>query len=144
MGLLVSIVETRHGRNSFVGRCEVLADSRWRLSPHHLLNHFLNCGSISTIYPSPDDQESALKLRNAGNFYGTTEETGNEAYGTVFQVTTNRTLTSLASFFAFGGNVYPSALTLGNDGNFYGTTEGGGSVGASYGDGTVFKVTTNG
>ena len=100
--------------------------------------------SFSTIYPSPDDPEAALTLGNDGNFYGTTEETGNEAYGTVFQVTTNRTLTSLASFFAFGGNVYPSALTLGNDGNFYGTTEGGGSVGASYGDGTVFKVTTNG
>ena len=100
--------------------------------------------SFSSIYPNPDDPEAALTLGNDGNFYGTTEETGNEAYGTVFQVTTNRTLTSLASFYAFGGNVYPSALTLGNDGNFYGTTEGGGSVGASYGDGTVFKVTTNG
>jgi uncharacterized repeat protein (TIGR03803 family) len=42
-----------------------------------------------------------------------------------------------------GGNdgAYPfGALTLGNDGKFYGTSSGGGSAG----DGTVFKVTTNG
>jgi uncharacterized repeat protein (TIGR03803 family) len=63
--------------------------------------------------------------------------------GTVFKVTTNGILTTIAnsSYFA-----YPSALTLGNDGNFYGTTDEGGNTNSAYpnGMGTIFQVTTNG
>jgi uncharacterized repeat protein (TIGR03803 family) len=86
---------------------------------------------------------AALTLGTDGNFYGTTEEGGSGYCGTVFKVTTNGTLTNLVSFagITYGEGAKPYAgLTLGNDGNFYGTTEQGGSSG----DGTVFKVTTNG
>jgi len=90
--------------------------------------------------------EAALTPGADGNFYGTTWWGGSSYNGTVFKVTTNGTLTSLASFNGFSG-AHPedganpqAALTLGNDGNFYGTTSGGGN-----GDfGTVFKMTTNG
>jgi uncharacterized repeat protein (TIGR03803 family) len=87
---------------------------------------------------------AALTLGTDGNFYGTTGgyNSGSSGYGTVFQVTTNGTLTTLASF-NYANGAYPQGLTLGTDGNFYGTTESGGSS-SSNNCGTVFKVTTNG
>jgi uncharacterized repeat protein (TIGR03803 family) len=93
-----------------------------------------------------------LTLGNDGNFYGTTSYGGIsnsrnfDGMGTVFQVTTNGTLTTLASF-NFTNGAYPqNGLTLGNDGNFYGTTEQGGITNSAYpyGRETVFQVTTNG
>jgi uncharacterized repeat protein (TIGR03803 family) len=75
-----------------------------------------------------------------GGFYGTTGGGGSSGYGTVFRVTTNGVLTSLASLTNTNGANPYSALTLGPDGNFYGTTVYGGSSGI----GTVFRVTTNG
>ncbi|MGA2853702.1 MAG: choice-of-anchor tandem repeat GloVer-containing protein [Verrucomicrobiota bacterium] len=84
---------------------------------------------------------NGLTLGTDGNFYGTTAVGGNtnlnEVYGsgTVFQVTTNGTLTTLVSFNNTNG-ANPNALTLGGDGNFYGTTSSGGSSG----DGTVFRL----
>jgi uncharacterized repeat protein (TIGR03803 family) len=90
---------------------------------------------------------NALTLGNDGNFYGTTYQGGDTnldygyGVGTVFKVTTNGTLTMLVSF-NFTNGAYPqAALTLGTDGNFYGTTPCGGDRG---GNGTVFRVTTNG
>jgi uncharacterized repeat protein (TIGR03803 family) len=96
---------------------------------------------------------AALTLGNDGNFYGTSGEggytnyntdSGADGYGTVFKMTTNGVLTTLAKFANTNGS-YPFGLTLGNDGNFYGTTAQGGTNDVTYGgDGTVFKVTTNG
>lgn len=83
-----------------------------------------------------------LTLANDGNFYGTTQGGGNLAlnggygYGTVFKVSTNGDLTTLASFHGYDGDNPWGELTLGSDGNFYGTTLAGGSHGA----GTVFKL----
>ncbi len=91
-------------------------------------------GLIPPIYPM-----AGLTLGSDGNFYGTTVQ-GGRGFGTVFKMTINGTLTTLAAFNSTNG-AYPQAgLTLGNDGNFYGTT----SQGGSSGPGTVFKVTTNG
>ena len=70
-----------------------------------------------------------------GSFYCTTTSGGtNGGYGTVFKVTTNGTLTALASFAGTNGSDPQAGLTLGNDGNFYGTTVDGGTNGG-FGDG---------
>ena len=88
---------------------------------------------------------SGLTHANDGSFYGTTAYGGNTnlnggfGFGTLFQVTTNGTLTTLVSFNATNV-VAPNGLAQGNDGNFYGTTQYGG--GDNYG--TVFRLTSNG
>ncbi len=81
-----------------------------------------------------------------GNFYGTTYGGGANNGGTVFQLTSNGTLTTLYSFCAQGGSScvdgqYPSAaLVQGNDGNLYGTTSAGGANAL----GTIFNITPSG
>jgi uncharacterized repeat protein (TIGR03803 family) len=75
-----------------------------------------------------------------GNFYGTTVEFGSGGSGTVFELATNGTLTTLASFDGANGSYPQAGLIQGLDGNLYGTTVDGGSNGY----GTVFCVTTNG
>jgi uncharacterized repeat protein (TIGR03803 family) len=79
-----------------------------------------------------------------GNLYGTTQQNG-FAYGTVFDVTTNGTLTSLYSFCPSGppcvDGSYPVAgLVLAANGDLYGTTESGGMDDS----GTAFKITLTG
>src|ERR1035441_1246542 len=83
-------------------------------------------------------------------FYGTTFQggTGTSADGTVFRVTANGVLATLASF-TYSGSVYPNGafpragLVQGSDGNFYGVASEGGANNnnSNTGDGTVFKVT---
>ena len=75
-----------------------------------------------------------------GNFYGTTADGGANYDGTVFRMTTNGTLTTLASFNYTNGASPYGGLVQSTDGNFYGTT----AEGGTYGDGTVFRLTTNG
>jgi uncharacterized repeat protein (TIGR03803 family) len=82
-----------------------------------------------------------------GKFYGTTDRGGTNDEGTVFQINTNRVLTSLYSFGAIlnadnspldGG--YPiGPLVQGSDGSFYGTTSLGGTNDDD--EGTVFRLT---
>jgi len=61
----------------------------------------------------------------------------------VFRVSTNGAITDLVSF-AGGNGAYPiAALILGSNGVFYGTTSGLG-FNEPVGNGTVFRVTTNG
>ena len=65
---------------------------------------------------------------------------GQNNYGTVFSLTTNGTLTTLAAF-NYANGAYPEAGVIqGVDGNFYGTTLQGGAQGY----GTVFCLGTNG
>jgi uncharacterized repeat protein (TIGR03803 family) len=87
-----------------------------------------------------------------GNFYCTTYLGGNltlnngAGRGTVFKMTPDGTLTTLVQFnVANGGHPY-AGLVQGSDGDFYGTTYWGGNLALNNGagDGTVFKVTTNG
>jgi len=84
---------------------------------------------------------SALVQGADGNFYGTTQYGGTNADGTVFRMTTNGALFTLASFdyYVTGGNPW-GGLAQGTDGNFYGTTTSGGAGEL----GTVFRMTTNG
>jgi len=96
-----------------------------------------------------------LTLGPDGNLYGTTSDSYLYLYtvfpgftinipsgnGTIFQITTNGTLTTLVDFDNYTAGVTPNAkLTLGPDGNFYGVTYTGGSDNL----GTIFEVTTNG
>jgi uncharacterized repeat protein (TIGR03803 family) len=79
-----------------------------------------------------------------GNFYGTTQQGGNNACsggcGTVFRLTREGKLTTLHSFDGTDGEYCAAGLVQANDGNFYGTVEQGGANG----DGTVFKITLSG
>jgi uncharacterized repeat protein (TIGR03803 family) len=91
-----------------------------------------------------------LTLAPDGNFYGTTEYGGTNfgtqaisgglGGGTVFRVTTNGLLTTLATFAVTNGQSPHAGLTWGPGGLFYGTTASGGP----FGDGTIFSVTTSG
>jgi len=76
-----------------------------------------------------------------GNLYGTTTEGGTNGYGTIFRVTKSGAVIPLYSFTdSYDGASPYSGLTRAGDGNLYGTTTDGGTNG----DGTVFRVTTNG
>jgi len=129
-------------------------------------------GVISTLYSFSGGDDGYLPIAGLvhgsdGNFYGTTCFGGTYGtgvagdglgYGTVFKITTNGTLTTLASFNGTNGASPFAGLIQGTDGNFYGTTFAGGQ-GLSVmwppflngfddsvpnGAGTVFMMTTNG
>jgi uncharacterized repeat protein (TIGR03803 family) len=77
------------------------------------------------------------------NFYGTTAMGGFYSCGTLFEITTNGTVTSLHTFTG-GDGCYPQAtLVQGDDGNLYGTALAGGAHNG-YNAGTAFKVSQNG
>jgi uncharacterized repeat protein (TIGR03803 family) len=79
-----------------------------------------------------------------GNFYGTAAEGGANGHGTVFQLTSGGTLTTLYSFCSLAscadGSVPEGALVQGTDGNFYGTTQ----IAGANNYGTIFKITSTG
>jgi len=80
-----------------------------------------------------------------GYLYGTATTGGFNGYGTVFKILPGsaNAPVRLVDFTGSTGTkrgTNPSALIRAKDGNFYGTTEGGGS----YGNGSVFKLTTAG
>jgi uncharacterized repeat protein (TIGR03803 family) len=91
--------------------------------------------------------ETGLVQGSDGNFYGTTY-TGGAYYpasgGTVFQITTNGSLTTLFSFNSFTNGVNPlGGLVQGTNGYFYGTTSAGGPP-SNQGNGTVFRFSLGG
>jgi uncharacterized repeat protein (TIGR03803 family) len=87
--------------------------------------------------------EAGVVLGADGAYYGTTEAGGAFNYGAVFRVTTNGVITPVVSF-AGGNGAYPlTSLLPGSNGVFYGTTSGS-FDNQTNGDGTVFRVTTNG
>jgi uncharacterized repeat protein (TIGR03803 family) len=108
-------------------------------------------GVLSVVTPfcsySGTEPRGGLVQDSDGSFYGTTSLGGtNELYGTVFNLTTNGTLNTLASFSGTNGREPDTQLIKLSDGDFYGTTDEGGLTSTNYGAGmgTVFKVTTNG
>jgi uncharacterized repeat protein (TIGR03803 family) len=95
-------------------------------------------------FPATPSPRSSLVQGSDGALYGTTVGGGQYGHGSVFRVTTNGELTTLASF-AFTNGASPMAgLAQGDDGAFYGTTCYGGNFGPGYRYGTVFRVTTDG
>jgi len=89
-----------------------------------------------------------------GDFYGTTwagNHDGNDYSGTVFQITSTGTLTTLYYFCSetncTDGELPYAGLVQGADGNFYGTTQAGGrdvSCDGYTGCGTIFKIAPSG
>ncbi len=85
--------------------------------------------------------ESWLIQASDGNFYGTTSQGGANNSGTVFQITSAGTLTTLHSFTGGADGATPIAgLFQGSDSNFYGMTTRGGANDT----GTVFQITSAG
>jgi uncharacterized repeat protein (TIGR03803 family) len=112
-------------------------------------------GKLTTLYsfcsqaPCTDGEypQAGLIQATNGNFYGTTQGGGAYSGGTVFEITSKGTLTTLYSFCAVqycaDGENPSTALTQVADGNFYGTAfTGGGST--CYGAGTFFQMTGSG
>ena len=105
---------------------------------------------VSFDFTNGANPAAQLTLANDGNFYGTADGGGiynvmYGGYGTVFKITTNGTLTSLASFNGTNGAYPVAALVQGPDGYLYGTTQYGGTNDvATGGVGTIFRITTNG
>jgi uncharacterized repeat protein (TIGR03803 family) len=76
-----------------------------------------------------------------GYLYGTALAGGTNGDGTVFRITTNGVLMPLYSFTGGNDGANPAArLIQASNGNLYGTALDGGADG----DGTVFRITTNG
>lgn len=90
--------------------------------------------------------EGGLVQAANGNFYGTTYDGGSGPYGTVFEMTSAGTLTTLYTFCArtrcADGRYPAAALVQDTNGNFYGTTSSGGNQTRLAG--TVFKITPAG
>lgn len=82
------------------------------------------------------DSLAGLVTGPDGDLYGTTYSGGYNNSGTVFKITTNGTLTTLAWLDGSTGSHPVARLALGTDGNFYGTTEYGGANGF----GTIFQL----
>ena len=118
--------------------------------PYGTVFRITSNGALTALYSFTGANDGAypngLVQGSDGNLYGTTSGGGTNNFGTVFKISTNGALTSLYSFTGTNDGGYPyAALVQGSDGNFYGTTSGmDQSSGATLGNGTVFRISTNG
>jgi uncharacterized repeat protein (TIGR03803 family) len=81
-----------------------------------------------------------LTLDAAGNVYGTTENGGTGAHGTVFKIDSAGVYSILHNFSGPDGQSMEGGVTLDTAGNIFGSTFGGGANGL----GTLFKIDTSG
>jgi uncharacterized repeat protein (TIGR03803 family) len=100
-----------------------------------------NC-SLGGCFPYDFGQ---LTQGNDGNLYGTTVDGiasgGSLGLGTVFEVSTSGSYAPVWQFDgAPTGELPMGGLTLASDGNFYGTA----SAGGTFGNGTLFRITSGG
>ena len=93
----------------------------------------------SFVYPAGSPHGPVVKAPD-GTLYGTSEQGGAFARGSVYSMTPNNAglfdFATLHSFIGPDGAAPRSALVFGSDGNLYGTTSGGGATGA----GTLFRI----
>jgi uncharacterized repeat protein (TIGR03803 family) len=114
-------------------------------------------GSLTTIHSFKNTDGSgptaALLEGSDGYLYGTTQTGGASGFGTVFKITTSGALTSLHSFRGNDG-AYPAQNLVQDGSAYYGTTASGGNgfgtvviagVSVLYpGEGTAFKISSEG
>lgn len=106
----------------------------YRVTPGGAITTLFSFSGGNGAYPV-----AALALGSNGVFYGTTSGfTGNQyaGKGTVFRITTNGTLNTLAIFNGTNGATPVGPVLQGLDGALYGTTE----FGGAFGSGTIFKL----
>jgi uncharacterized repeat protein (TIGR03803 family) len=110
----------------------------FRLTPDGQLKALVQFNAQTNGY----NPEAELILGRDGNLYGTTSggAANGGGVGTVFRVTTEGQLTTLAVFDHQNGASPHRPLIQAQDGNFYGTTY---MSGANQ-QGTVFRITPNG
>jgi uncharacterized repeat protein (TIGR03803 family) len=110
----------------------------FRMTPSGMLN-YVSFNSIDRLNPA-----AGVALGRDNYFYGVTMGGGANGNGVVFKLSTTGALTVLASFGAQGRQP-TGTLALGADRNGYGTLSYGGSNNcASFGCGSLFKVTPSG
>jgi len=111
----------------------------FRMSPTGDITVLASFTGVSGDLPGAEPQ-GRLLLASDGDFYGTTKTGGAGNFGTIFQMSSDGTATSIAEFEATNGSHPLAGLVEGDNEEFFGTTNSGGTNG----NGTVFKVTTSG
>ena len=97
--------------------------------------------SFATNSPQGCLPFGGLIQANNGSFYGTACGGGSHGFGTVFRMDTNGVVSLVYTFQNGSDGSYPyAALVQGTNGLLYGTA----SYGGATGDGTVFRMSTNG
>ena len=101
-------------------------------------------GALTSLYSFSGGTDGSnpfggLILSRDGNLYGTTESGGNYSSGTVFRMSPDGTLVTLAHFDDFQGANPEGILVQGADGNLYGTTPNGGQAN----EGVIFRLSIN-
>ncbi len=97
--------------------------------------------SIVYSFSGPDrDGPGALLPDGNGGFYGTTNSGGTFNNGTVFDLTTSGTLTTLYSFAKSGDAEGVADLRMDASGNLFGISP----TGGANGDGAIFELSPNG
>jgi uncharacterized repeat protein (TIGR03803 family) len=115
----------------------------FKLTPNGVFTTLYHFHGTNGAYPN-----ASLVQGRDGNLYGTTSSggartnqlfetvTGYAGYGTLFRITTNGVLNTLASLDGTNGSQVLGSLMQAGDGNFYGTTIAGGQFNL----GTVFRL----
>ena len=116
------------------------------------LTNLYSFGAVRDANGNPSDGSrpvGGLVFGGDGNLYGTTESGGTNDVnlggdGTIFRMTPAGQLTNLYSFFNRQDGGLPDASLLLVGGNLYGTASQGGVAAGAAGNGTVFRIGTNG
>jgi uncharacterized repeat protein (TIGR03803 family) len=104
------------------------------------LNTKTGAHSVVHTFTGADGSEPLATLLSdgKGDFYGTTYIGGAHGYGTVFELNSTGTLTTLYSFTNGTDGAYPYAgLGMDSSGNLYGAA----AAGGQYASGTLFEIT---
>jgi uncharacterized repeat protein (TIGR03803 family) len=120
--------------------CDAGCGTVFKITPTGTLTTLYNFCSRSGCTDGAYPQGPLVQGAN-GTFYGTTFVGGANCDGTIFEITSSGTLTTLHSFDGTDGSFPIAGLLQATNGDFYGTTIEGGAH-AYYG--TVFEITPSG